>query len=80
LLRQAMPGNPIIMPLEEIDAAIIIFKWTKKSVKNASKLYHTNPPRDPAIPELADLLRRKRQARKNMHNFNRAADRSNTTS
>jgi hypothetical protein len=26
LLRQAMPGNPIIMPLEEIDAAIIIFK------------------------------------------------------
>jgi hypothetical protein len=46
-----------------------------KSVKNASKLYHTYPLRDPAIPDLADILQRKRQGRKNMHNFNRAVDR-----
>jgi hypothetical protein len=46
-----------------------------KVKQNAPKLYHTYPPGDPAIPELADLLRRKRQARKDMHNFKSAADR-----
>jgi hypothetical protein len=73
LLKQAISGNPNITLVEEIDAPITIFTSTIKSAKNASKLYHICPPRDPAIPDIEKILRRKRRARKNIHNFNRAA-------
>jgi hypothetical protein len=63
LLKLAIPRNPNITSLEEID---------NKVGKNASKLYHTFPPRDPDIPDLAEVLRRKRKA---MENMNRAAGR-----
>jgi hypothetical protein len=53
LLEKAIPGNPNIMSAEEIDATITIFTSTIKSAKNASKLFHTYPPRDPATPDLA---------------------------
>jgi hypothetical protein len=39
LLKQAIPVNPNIIPVEEMDAAITIFTATIKSSKNASKLY-----------------------------------------
>jgi hypothetical protein len=51
LLRQALPGNPIITSAEEIDAAITIYTSTTKSAKNASYLYPTYPPRDLTIPD-----------------------------
>jgi hypothetical protein len=75
LLQQAIPGNTTLTSIEEIDAAITIFTPTIKSAKNGSKLYHAYPPREPAIPNLEKLLRRKRRTRKNMHHFNRAVDR-----
>jgi hypothetical protein len=75
LLKHEIPGNPNNVLVEEIDAAIIIFTSTKKSAKDASILYYTNPPQDSAIRDLSDLLRRKRQAMKHMHNLNRAPDR-----
>jgi hypothetical protein len=64
-----------ITSAEEIDVAITIFTSAIKSSKNASKPYHTYPRPDSAIPDLKELLRTKRKARKNMHNFNREADR-----
>jgi hypothetical protein len=75
LLKQAIL-NPKIALVQEIDVAITTFTSTMKSAKTkASELRHTYPPRDSAIPDLEEPLRRKRKARINMHNFNRAADR-----
>jgi hypothetical protein len=62
-----------------MDDAIIIFILTVKSAKNVSKLYYTYPPQDPAIRDLADLLRRK-GSRESMQNFNRTVVAGNTTS
>jgi hypothetical protein len=69
VLKQAIPGNPNITSVEEIDAAMTTFTSTIKSAKNASKLYYTYPPRDTAIPDLADLLRRKRQPKEKHAQF-----------
>jgi hypothetical protein len=65
LLKQAIPGKPDSTSDEEIDTAITIITSTIKSAKNASKLYHIYPPPDPAITDIADLLRIKRQAKEN---------------
>jgi hypothetical protein len=59
LLQRAIPGNPTITLIEEIDVAITIFTSTIKSAKNASKLYHAYPPKDLFIPDLEELLGRK---------------------
>jgi hypothetical protein len=63
------------MSVEETDAAIAVFTSTIKSAKSALEPYLTYPPRDTVVPDLEELLRRKVKAKKNMHNFNRAADR-----
>jgi hypothetical protein len=79
LLKQAISGKPNITLVEEIDTTIIILILKVKSTKNASKLYYTYPPQDPAIRYLAGLLRRKR-IRESMQNFNRNVVAGNTTS
>jgi hypothetical protein len=74
-LKHSVPRNPNIISIKEMDAAITIFTCMIKSAKDASNLCHAYPPRDSAIPHPEELLRRKRQARKNMHDFIRVAGR-----
>jgi hypothetical protein len=71
------PKNQNITLVEEIDVAITIITSTMRSAKKKKhpKLHHIYPLVDLAVPDLEELLRRKRKTKENMHNLKRAADR-----
>jgi hypothetical protein len=74
LLKQAIPGKPVITSVEEIDTVITIFTSAIKSAKNrlktikhisASRLGHSRS---------RGTIAKKHRSEENMHSLNRAVD------